>query len=284
MSLRTRPVVAIVAVIAGLAASLPVAAAEPEAVPVAPISVAIAATSTGGPSGIGLLAANDQGTGVQVLVTGALAGTNATIHRQACGSIDGTALVGLVGTLASNGQTQATIPAPLATLADGSHVIALHPGLDLGRVVACGAIPQTDVGPAPEPPPPVDDTCTGVPAWVTSAQARLARIQELETLASNAQMAGIPAYVTQLATNIGETRAMADLARAETPPPGASDAHTAFVAMLDSLAAAASDLQVSMIGQDSVAVQRALISLNAAYQKLTAVRTDVTELAVKCPG
>lgn len=282
---RITSLVATVTVLVGLVAPSVVIAAEPEPAPVAPISVAIAATSPGGPSGLGLLAAGPQGTGVQILVSGAPAGTNVSIHRQACADVDGTALVGLVGELATNGQTQATIPAPpLATLTDGSHVIALHPAFDFTSVIACGAIPETDVGPGPQPPPPEDDTCTGVPAWVTTAKARLTRLQELEALANNAQLSGIPAYKTQLATNVGETRAIADLARAETPPSSIAEAHTAFIDMLDSLANAAADLSTSMGGQDYILVQQALDALNAAYQKLNQVRTTVTELSVRCPG
>lgn len=284
MSVRTSPVVAVVAALVGLAAAIPVAAAEAEPAPV-PISVPIAATATGGPTGIALLAATDQGTGVQVLVSGAPAGTNVSIHGQACGAIDGSALVGLVGELAVNGQTQAIIPAPpLATLADGNHVIALHPGLDFTGVIACGAIPRTAVGPRPQPQPPVNDTCAGVPAWVTSARARLARITEMETLANTAQLRGISVYLTQLAANVGETRAMANLARAEQAPAGAADAHAAFIDMLDSLAKAADALSIAMSGQDYLAVQHALADLNAANQKLVQVRTTVTELAVRCLG
>jgi hypothetical protein len=282
MSLRIHRVIPVLGALLFLGA-LPASAAEPEQAPGAPISVAIAATSADGPSGVGLLATTEAGTGVQVLVTGAAPGTNVAIHGQACSAIDGTALVGLVGAVASAGQVQSTIPNALSTLTDGTHVIALHPGLDFGDVVACGVIPLV-TGPNQVPQPPVDDTCTGVPAWVDTARARLTRIQELETLANNAQLQGIPAYVAQLSTNIGEARAMANMARGETAPPGAAAEHAAFIDMLESLAIAASDLQFSMGGQDPVAVQRALASLSAATQKLIQVRTSVTELDVRCPG
>ena len=284
MSIRIRPVVMVAAIMLSSAVAAPVSAAEAVRPPVAPISVAIEPVETGGPSGFGLVAANAEGTGVQVLVTGAEPGLSVTIHQQACDAIDGTALVGLVGQLAATGQTQATIPTPLASLTDGAHVIAVHPGFEFDSIVACGVIPEVGTGPAPLPLPQPDDTCAGVPAWVVTAKARLARIQELETLANNAQLAGIEAYITRLATNIGESRAMADLARAETPPAGAAEAHAAFVEMLDALTDAATQLQLAMGGQDSIAVQRALDALTGAYQLLNEVRTSVTELDVRCPG
>jgi hypothetical protein len=228
-------------------------------------------------AGSGWPSASDQGTGRR-------ARSQRDHPSQPCTAIDGTALVGLVGQLAATGQTQATIPTPLATLTDGEHVIALHPGFESGSIAACGVIPHVGSLPAPTPEPQVDDTCAGLPAWVATARARLTRIQELETRADNAQMSGIDAYITRLATNIGETGPRADLARAEVPPGGAADAHAAFVAMLDALTTAASQLQLSMGGQDPVAVQRALDALTGAYRLLDEVRTSVTELDIRCPG
>ena len=104
------------------------------------IQVQIEPADPSGPSGLAIMAAVEGGTAVQVLVPGAPEGTTAVIHPGSCDAVDPT-LVGLVGEIEGSAQVQATVPVSLGELADGGHVIALHPGLDLATTIACGAIP-----------------------------------------------------------------------------------------------------------------------------------------------
>jgi hypothetical protein len=113
-----------------------------------PLSVTIDPLGSEGLGGLALLAAAEDGTSVQLLVMGAAAGTSAVVHAGDCATID-PAPLGLLGDV-SSGQVQVTLPLPLSSLADGGHVIVLHPGLDLATALGCGSIP-----PAGRPAPVV---------------------------------------------------------------------------------------------------------------------------------
>jgi hypothetical protein len=109
----------------------------------APVTrVTIDAVGSSGVSGLAILSATDAGTAVQVLAVGAPPDATAIIHAGSCAAID-PAPVGLLGNVGGTGVVQATLPLALTSLADGGHVIALHPGLDLASVLSCGVIPAT---------------------------------------------------------------------------------------------------------------------------------------------
>ena len=111
-----------------------------------PVQVQVQAMGSTGVAGIALLAPAGDGTAVQVLVMGAPEGTSAVIHPGGCDVADAT-LVALLGDLGAGGQVQVTVPVPFETLADGGHVVAFHPGLDMTTLVGCGVIPAVAAPP-----------------------------------------------------------------------------------------------------------------------------------------
>ncbi len=112
----------------------------------APTQVAIAAVGDDGVAGLALLSASPSGgTAVQIIVASAPADTFAVIHAGDCDDID-PAPVALLGDVSST--SQVSIANPLASVADGGHVLALHAGLDLATAVGCGAIPRAVGAPA----------------------------------------------------------------------------------------------------------------------------------------
>ena len=178
------------------------------------IQVQIEPADPSGPSGLAIMAAVEGGTAVQVLVPGAPEGTTAVIHPGSCDAVDPT-LVGLVGEIGGSAQVQATVPVSLGELADGGHVIALHPGLDLATTIACGAIPAAEVQVPPLPLPsapavPIETTgpsaeCQLMPEWIGVTERRLDRVQELLDAANksaagsdlNAYLNSVVAYVVR---------------------------------------------------------------------------------------
>jgi hypothetical protein len=112
----------------------------------------VQAVGEGGVAGLALLAPSGDGTAVQVLVVGAPAGTTAVIHPGGCDAPDPTPIA-LLGDVGAGGQVQVTVPVPFETLADGGHLLAFHPGLDLTTLVGCGAIPAATLPPVPVDPP-----------------------------------------------------------------------------------------------------------------------------------
>lgn len=103
-------------------------------------------------TGLAVLTPRDGDTAANVLGVGAPAGAMAVIHAGSCTAIDPTP-TGLLGDVGTTGQLAATVPVPFSTIADGGHVLVIHPGLDLATALACGAIPlaaATDSTPAPE--------------------------------------------------------------------------------------------------------------------------------------
>ncbi|MFN8519439.1 MAG: hypothetical protein U0667_08645 [Chloroflexota bacterium] len=104
----------------------------------APTQVAIAAVGDDGVAGLALLSASPSGgTTVQIIVASAPADTFAVIHAGDCDDID-PAPVALLGDVSST--SQVSIAGPLASVADGGHVLAAHAGLDLATAVRCGTI------------------------------------------------------------------------------------------------------------------------------------------------
>lgn len=116
--------------------------------------VPLAPAGPTGLQGLAILTATGEQTAVQVQVVEPPANTSAAIHPGSCEAPDPTP-VALLGELSSGDLVTITVPLPLAAIADGAHAIAVHPGLDLATVLACGDIPLV-AGPGPmatEPPP-----------------------------------------------------------------------------------------------------------------------------------
>jgi hypothetical protein len=105
-------------------------------------------------TGLAVLTARDADTAANVLAVGAPAGAIAVIHGGTCAAID-PAPVGLLGDVGTTGQLAVTVPLAFASIADGTHVVVLHPGLDLGTTLACGAIPAIATGSGIGSPAPV---------------------------------------------------------------------------------------------------------------------------------
>jgi hypothetical protein len=130
-------------------------------------------------------------------------------------------------------------------VADGVHVIVLHPGLDLATTLGCGTIPTASVlapvaataSPYTASPVPVampsaviaaspqaESACIGVIEW---AEATNARLDELDALADDAnEVAGrfdLPAYVAAIeAFAVAVQAASAAQASQAVPDPAAA--------------------------------------------------------------
>ena len=114
------------------------------------IQFPIAPVASGGVKGVVLLRpSTDGGTAVQVLVAQAPQGTVAVIHPGTCEAID-PSLVALLGDVGTGASLQVTIPIEIGSLADGAHALALYEDIGFATTLACGTIPATGPGPAPE--------------------------------------------------------------------------------------------------------------------------------------
>ena len=251
-----------------------------------PLQVAIAATEATGPAGTAIVSSVEAGTAVQVLVPGAADGTTATIHSGTCDRI-GADLVGLIGQLSATGQAQATVPVPVGQLADGNHVIALHPGLDFSMTSGCGQIPRADAAAGPvvapeDPPAAAGAACAGVTEWVTTTKTRLARLTELQTeLARQVDSSG---YVTTLASNVGHVQAMLSTMQSETVPASAQTVHQQFVAALQAVVVASTEIMQSFATGDTALYQRALTRAQDAGEEIVKVTTAAAQLEATCPA
>lgn len=277
----SRSIVGVGVMIAALlSTALPVGVAAQEEPTSQSVQIEVAATTATGPSGLAVLTATEGGTGVQVMVPGAPESTVATIQPGTCASI-GTELVGLLGQLGAGGQAQATVPLPISTLADGKHVIALHPGIDLGTTIACGVIPALALG---VEEPTLAGDCTGVPAWVTLATQRLDRGAEMSKAADAVDL-DLNLYLNALASNIGEGQAMIEMMRVEQVPAAATEVHQQMLAALQlAVDSAQLFLDALMSGSDVSAYQEAMTKAKQAQEDLIKVRSAVAGLKAKCPG
>jgi hypothetical protein len=272
-----------------LVLAAPIAAQAP-----ATIQVPLAAAAPDGPEGLAILSLADTGSAVQVLAPGAPDGTTAVIQRGTC-DIPGMELVGLIGQIPATGQASAIVPVPLATLADGGHVVALHAGLDFATALACGAIPATpglDPGPAATVPPgpgatptaaPVDQACVGVPDWVAMATGHLDRFDRLEADLGR-QTADFNAYMATLASTIGQVGVMVEDLRTSLPPEAAADAHAQLLAAFEDSLLGGRTLSDALMAGDTGLYQQALSIGNQAREARLKVRTLVGELQGRCPA
>jgi hypothetical protein len=247
-----------------------------------PIQVPLVPADPTGPKGLAVLSVAETGTSVQVLAPGVAAGTTAVIHPGSCAAV-GPELVGLIGELAASGQAQALVPVPLATLADGSHVVALHPGLDFATVLTCGLIPASGLVPQPVPATPepvVDEACAGVPEWIAATKARLDRVTELEKELAK-QSAN---YLPTLANNIGQLGVMISQMQAGIVPPAAAAAHERLIRALQEGVQAGRDVIESFSTADLTLYQDALAKAKSSADEILQVRTLVGELEARCPA
>lgn len=115
----------------------------------APATAAVTLAPVGGSgvTGLAVLTPRDGDTSANIVVVGAAAGAMAVIHAGTCGAID-PAPVGLLGDVGTSGQLSTAVPVSFPSVADGAHVIAIHPGIDLSTTVACGPIPHVASGAA----------------------------------------------------------------------------------------------------------------------------------------
>lgn len=257
-------------------------------------------------TGLAILAPRDADTTVNVLAVGAPAGSMAVIHGGTCAAIDPTP-VGLAGDVGTTGQVAATIPVPFAVVADGAHVLALHPGLDLATTIACGAIPLVATTatpgpgasaappptPAPSParptpvpptaaPPSADTACEGVEAWVTGTLARFDAVKALADGLTTAMNAGMAAYAQTLADDALAIQRLQIEQQQVAVPGSATDAQTAVIDMLRTLAEAY-DLMAQAYGTSNMAVlQQGLNAASEAQALATAARSAVRQVATPC--
>lgn len=294
MAIRTRPVLVAALLLSAFASGLP-AGASAQTTTLPPIQVQLSAARATGPSGLAILSAADTGTAVQVLAQNAPDGTTATIHLGACASVGD--LVGLIGELSTTGQAQAIVPVGLGQVADGTHVVVLHAGLDLTTNLACGLIPLTDVGtvipplsspgaPLPSVAPPVIGAgCEGMDVWLSATQARFDRIQVL-TDAANRAAAGtdVQAYLSVVATNIGEIQAMLSLMQTEAVPAAAAAAQEQLAQALQAGMDGGTLVIQAFTESNADLYQQAVVKSQESTQALLKTKTMVGELRAKCPA
>lgn len=277
----------VVVALSGLSLVQPARAAD------SPIQVPIAASVAGGPTGlVTLLPTADGGTTVQVVAQGAPDGASVAIHPGTCEAV-GADLTGLVGNLSAAGQVASTIPVGIATLADGAHVIAIHPGLDVTRALACGAVPATAIDNVVPPlggegggqENPAQPGCDAVRAWITATTTRLDQLQKLQ---DDANRAGggtdVQAYLSVVATNMGVLRSMVLELRAQALPPEAASLQEQLINALTTAFDSGDLLLRAFTDGDPTAYQDALAKGKAANDLVLKVRTGIGELGVKCPA
>ena len=192
------------------------------------VQVPIAAPTAAGPSGIAILTAGGAATTVEVLVPDAPEGATAIIHPGTCIAI-GAEVAGLVGQLSANGQALGMVAATLAQLADGAHVVALHPGMDFATTLACGLIPAMAI--VPDPINGNTTSCIGVPEWVAVVEADLAAIKKRDD--DLALIFDPDELVTAYASNIGQAQAVVDRMKQQSVPDIAVETRDEIVSAIE---------------------------------------------------
>jgi hypothetical protein len=254
--------------------------AQEEPAPATSVQVDLLGEDATAPAARAVLTARDSSTTVQVLAPGAAAGTTVVIHAGTCAAV-GADVVGLIGEVVT-GQAQGIVPVALSLLADGGHVVMLHPGIDFTTALACGVIPLTAVGPvASVGPGPVVGDCAGVAEWLTGVKAHLARLAELD--AELARQTTSADYLATLATNIGQTQAIVMTLESAQVPAAAAEAHQQLIDALRLGIEAATDVSISFTTSDPALYQRALTKANESSAGIVKVRTAVGLLEGRCP-
>jgi hypothetical protein len=242
-----------------------------------------------------VLTPRDADTAANVLTVGAPAGAIAVIHAGTCAAIDPTP-VGLLGDVGTTGQLAATVPVAFASVADGRHVLAIHPGLDLTTALACGAIPRTDapissappaasVAPtsAPTPSPrPTDDACAGVETWVTQTLARFDAVKRMADDLNTTLNAGMAAYAQALADHALEAQRLQIEQQQGPVPATAADAQAAVIAMLQKVAEAYDLMAQAYTSGNTGVLQQGLAAASEAQGLAATARSAVRGVATPC--
>lgn len=247
-------------------------------------------------TGLAVLTPRDADTAANVLTVGAPAGAIAVIHAGTCAAIDPLP-VGLLGDVGTTGQLAATVPVSFATIADGAHVLAIHPGLDLATAFACGAIPRIDdplgsaappaaATTAPTVPPtaaPTTDTaCAGVDAWVSATLSRFDAVKRMADDLTTVQNAGMAAYAQALAANAVAVQQLQIDQQGAAVPASAADAQAAVIRMLQKLAEAYDLMAQAYTSGNTAVLQQGLSAASEAQGLATAARTAMREVATPC--
>jgi hypothetical protein len=247
-------------------------------------------------TGLAVLTPRDADTTANVLTVGAPAGAIAVIHAGTCEAIDPLP-VGLLGDVGTTGQLAATVPVSFATIANGSHVLVVHPGLDLATAIACGAIPRIDAPAATMPPtaapttipttpptaaPTPDTACAGVDTWVAATLARFDSLKQMSDDLTTTMNAGIAAYAQALAANaVAVQQLQIDQGAAEVPA-SAADAQAAVIRMLQKLAEAYDLVAQAYTSGNTGVLQQGLSAASEAQGLGTAARTAIRGVATPC--
>jgi hypothetical protein len=259
-------------------------------------------------TGLAVLTPRDADTTANVLTVGAPAGAIAVIHAGTCEAIDPLP-VGLLGDVGTTGQLAATVPVSFATIANGSHVLVVHPGLDLATAIACGAIPRIDAPAATMPPtaaptmipttpptaaptmipttpptaaPTPDTACAGVDTWVAATLARFDSLKQMSDDLTTTMNAGIAAYAQALAANaVAVQQLQIDQGAAEVPA-SAADAQAAVIRMLQKLAEAYDLMAQAYTSGNTGVLQQGLSAASEAQGLGTAARTAIRGVATPC--
>jgi hypothetical protein len=223
--------------------------------------------------------------------------------------------VGLLGEL-RDGQLGATLPLALEALADGGHVVALHPGLDLAVALGCGAIPAATAAASPAPlpsaapaplpsaapaatplattpvlapspsPATMDPACVGVAEWAAATEARLDAIQQLSDEADRlAGMYLLPEYVAAIADFASGVQIAAADQASQAVPEAAGEADDQALRTYAALADAASlFLQYYTVEMSYELYGRATSTYDQAKRMVNDLRRETGRLASACEG
>ena len=295
MRRRLLAVLSVAALVAGVLA--PTLAMAQSPAPAAGATLALEPVGTSTVTGLAVLTSRDADTAANVLTVGAPAGAIAVIHRGTCTAIDPIP-VGLLGDVGTTGQLAATVPVSFATIADGGHVLVVHPGLDLAAALACGAIPLTDVpiasatptaaGPTVEPTlvptaaPTADTACAGVDTWVSATLARFDAVRQMADDLTTTMNAGMAAYAQALAENVVAVQRLQIDQQAGAVPASAGDAQSAVIRMLQKLAEAYDLMAQAYTSGNTAVLQQGLSAASEAQGLATAARTAIRSIATPC--
>lgn len=251
-------------------------------------------------TGLAVLTRRDADTAANVLAIGAPAGAMAVIHAGTCDAIDPLP-VGLLGDVGTTGQLAATVPIPFAVIADGTHVLAFHPGLDLATAIACGAIPRSagagaSAGPgasghpvpttaptaAPVPSPTADAACEGMDTWVADTLARYATLKSIATDLGVVANAGMDAYARALAqASVTVQQVIIDQQRAAVPD-AAREVQADIIKAYQKLVEAYDLMAQAYATSDTGLLQQGLSAASEAQATATAASAAMRRVATPC--
>jgi hypothetical protein len=280
-----------------LGALAPALAVAQSPAPAAGATLALEPIGTSTVTGLAVLTPRDADTAANLLTVGAPSGAIAVIHAGGCASIDPVP-VGLLGDVGTTGQLAATVPVSFATIADGAHVLVIHPGLDLATALACGAIPRTDaplasVAPsaatssvlptlAPTSAPTADAACDGMDTWVAATLARFDAVKQMSDDLTTTMNAGMAAYAQALAANALAAQRLQIDQQGYAVPASARDAQAVVIRMLQKVAEAYDLMAQAYTSGNTSVLQQGLAAASEAQGLATAARTAIRSVATPC--